>query len=366
MLKKAFKSILFALWAPVMAAAQTPVGLYEGLLGNSGVALQDSSAASYYNPSLLILKKENSYSISGNTFSNFYSRSSGEENSSLSTYPSYISSVFMSESLAHELFVMNLSPSHIQKVMTNNTATANSSFESSLDITNLVGGYSMAFKSFPIALSYFAQFTQIQEFGFNQLTSLAGDLRTSSVSRGKINRLTAGISVSGHTDFDSYTLGYNLKVRPLTLLNKNSTNVTSYIRGENAPTDYRVEESKSEINFTDTQQNAMSIGHAFRTGIHEFLTDSQFVEKLAQSNSYQFSQSFGYRMSTKSGHQFLCGLNHGFGGDVTYFGQNIYTSVGYSWNNRANRSTFGLFYHRSNFDQEITSAGLSFGSEFTY
>ena len=272
----------------------------------------------------------------------------------------------MSESLAHELFVINLSPTHIQKVVTNNNASANSKFESAQDITNLVGGYSMAFKSFPIALSYFAQYTQIQEFGFTELTSLSSDLRSTSVSRGKVSRLTAGISISGHANYDSYTLGYNLKLRPITLFNKNTSNVTSYIRGETVPTDYRVEESKSEINFTDSQQNSMSIGHAFREGIHEFITDSQFVEKQAHSKSYQFSQSFGYRMSAKSGHQFLCGINHGLGGDVTYFGQNIYTSAGYSWDTRANRTTFGLFYHRSNFDQEITSAGITFGSEFSY
>jgi hypothetical protein len=348
------------------AWAQTPVGLFEGLLGNSGAALTDSSAPSYYNPSLLILKDQKSRSISGNTFSSFGSTNSNEKTSSISFYPTYLSSIFMSESLAHEIFVINLTPTRLQTLRSVEEATFRENYEATQDKNVINGGYSMAFKSFPLALSFFAQFTQIKEFGFKDFTSLNSDLRNNSVNRGELSRLSSGFSVSGHTRFENYTFGYNLKMRPLVLLSYNKLKTTSYIRGESAPTDYRVSESESSVGFADEDQNSMLLGHSFRAGEHEFITDTILTEKTVENHDYKISQSFGYRLSDNSGHQFLTGLSHRLDRDIKYLGQDLYVSVGYSWNNRANRTTFGLYYYRSDLINKVSAAGITFGSEFNY
>lgn len=348
------------------AKAQTPIGLFEGLLGNSGAALTDSSAPSYYNPSLLILKDQKSRSISGNTFSRFASESSAEKTSAISFYPTYLSTIFMSDSLAHEIFVINLTPTRLQTLRAVEESTFRENYEATQDKNVINGGYSMAFKSFPLALSFFAQFTQIKEFGFKDFTSLNSDLRNNSVNRGELYRLASGISVSGHSRFESYTFGYNLKLRPFTLLTYNKLKTTSYIRGETAPTDYRVSESESTVNFTDEDKTSMLLGHSFRAGDHEFITDTILTEKTAENRAYKISQSFGYRLSDSSGHQFLTGLSHRIDNDIKYLGQDLYASVGYSWNNRANRTTFGLYYFRSDLNNKVSAAGLTFGSEFNY
>lgn len=346
--------------------AQTPIGLFEGLLGNSGAALTDSSAPSYYNPSLLVLKDQKSRSISGNTFSRFVTENSTEKTSSISFYPTYLSNIFMSDSLAHEIFVINLTPTRLQTLRSSEEATFRENYEATQDKNVINGGYSMAFKSFPLALSFFGQFTQIKEFGFRDFTSLNSDLRNNSVNRGELSRLAAGFSVSGHTRFEAYTLGYNIKMRPFTLLTYNKLKTTSYIRGETLPTDYRVSESESHVNYTDEDATTMLIGHSFRAGDHEFITDTILTEKTVEDRAYKISQSFGYRMTDSSGHQFLTGLSHRIDRDVKYLGQDLYASVGYSWNNRANRTTFGLYYYKSDLNNKISAAGISFGSEFNY
>ena len=91
----------------------------------------------------------------------------------------------------------------------------------------------------------------------------------------------------------------------------------------------------------------------------------QLAEKNKQSNSFELSQSFGYHFYSGSG-QYLCGLSHGLGVDVSYVGQRLYLSTGYSWINKINRSTVGLYFYRSKIVEEVDAAGLTFGSEFSY
>ena len=346
--------------------AQTPIGLYEGLLGNSGAALTDSSAPSFYNPSLLAGKISNSYAISGNTFGNYSSKSETQETSSVNVYPSYLSSIFVSESLVHEIFLINLAPTRIKNIVTSNTLNSTLINELNREGNKILLGYSMAFRSTPFALSYFAQYSEIQEFGFAEYSDLSSALRSTAITKGSYTSLAAGISVSGNNKFKDYTLGYNLKLRPASLYKKNKSIVKSYIRGEVLPSDYRVSELDSEISEVDLAGTALIIGHSFKTGEHEFITDSQFIERSGVFNSFDLFQSFGYRLSSASGHQFLCGLNHGIGGNTKYFGQNLYVSSGYSWLNRTNRTTLGFYFYRAKIDQEISAAGLTFGSEFSY
>lgn len=346
--------------------AQTPIGLYEGLLGNSGAALADASAPSFYNPSLLARKASDSYAISGNTFGSFSSKSDLQETTSVNVYPSYLSSIFISESLVHEIFMINLAPSRLKNVVTinnNNTLTVN---ESNREGNRILLGYSMAFRNIPFALSYFAQYSEVQEFGFSEFTDFNSTHRSTSILKGSFTSFAAGISVSGHSRFDAYTLGYNLKLKPAVFYKKNKAEIKSYIRGETVASDYRVATADAEMNSVDLVGSAMIVGHAFRSGEHEFITDSQFIENSKQANSYDLSQSFGYRFNSDSGHQFLCGFNHGLGGDVRYLGQRFYVSTGYSWINKINRTTLGLYFYRSKVDEEVNAAGLTFGSEFSY
>ena len=358
----AFAIVIFASPSP----AQTPIGLYEGLLGNSGAALTDASAPSFYNPSLLARKSSDSYAISGNTFGSFSSKSDSQEARSVNVYPSYLSSIFVSESLVHEIFLINLTPSRIKNIETSNTGNSTSINESNREGNKILLGYSMAFRKLPFALSYFAQYSEIQEFGFIEYSELTTDLRKTSIIKGSYTSLAAGLSVSGFAHFDSYTLGYNLKLRPAVLYTKNKAEIKNYIRGETAASDYRVSVEESQLSSVDLIGTAMIIGHSFRVGEHEFITDTLLAEKNKQSNSYELSQSFGYRFYSGSGHQYLCGLSHGLGGDVSYFGQRLYLSTGYSWVNKINRSTVGLYFYRSKVDEEVDAAGLTFGSEFSY
>ncbi len=277
-----------------------------------------------------------------------------------------MSSIFVSESLAHEIFIINLAPTRIKNVFNNNSVNSLFANESNREGNKILLGYSMAFRKYAFALSYFVQYTEIQEFGFAEFTDLTSALRTTSITKGNYSSLAAGLSVSGHSQFEDYTLGYNLKLRPAVLYKKNKAEIKSYIRGESLPSDYRVSEQNSEISGVDVIGTTLIIGHAFRSSEHEFITDSQFIEKGSQSYGYDLYQSFGYRFSSSSGHQFLCGLNHGIGGDTKYLGQNFYVSSGYSWLNRINRTTIGLYFYRSKINQEVTAAGLTFGSEFSY
>ncbi|MEQ1723384.1 MAG: hypothetical protein ABL930_09430 [Pseudobdellovibrio sp.] len=348
------------------AHSQTPIGLYEGLLGNSGAALTDSSAASYYNPSLLKLKKSESYSIGGNTFGSFTSKGNGQTTTSLSIYPSYLSSIFISESLVHEIFLINLTPTKLNTQTNLSNSTTTSVDETNVDINRIIVGYSMAFRNIPFALSYFLQYSQVQEFGFSEFADLTGSLRRTSVSKGKYTSLSAGMSVSGHAHFESYTLGYNLKLRPVMMYKNNEAQIKNYTRGATVPTDYSEETINTEVKTPESLNTVFSIGHAFTSDEHEFITDTQFIEKTDQSFSYSLYQSFGYRFSSSSGHQYLVGISHSIDAQTRYFGQNLYVSTGYSWLNKINRSTFGLYYYQSKISTEVVAAGLTFGSEFSY
>lgn len=356
----------FSIFLALQLKAQTPIGLYEGLLGNSGAALTDSSAPSYYNPSLLKLKKSESYSIGGTTFGSLSSKRDGQSTTSVSIYPSYLSSIFISESLVHEIFMINLTPTKLQTITNLSNATTTSIDEVNVDVNRIIVGYSMAFRSIPLALSYFVQYSQVQEFGYTQFADLTSSLRSTAVAKGNYNSLSAGISVSGHNRFDGYTLGYNLKIRPVMLYKKNEAEIKTFIRGATAPTDYSEQIQKAEVRTPESLNTILSIGHAFQTGEHEFITDSQFVEKTNQSYVFNLFQSFGYRFNSSSGHQYLVGVSHSIDSATRYFGQNIYVSTGYSWINKINRTTFGLYYYQSKIASEVVAAGLTFGSEFSY
>lgn len=334
-------------------------------MGNSGVAIASSSAPSYYNPSLLNKKKQDSYSLSANSFGTLRSKSEGQETSSLSLNPSYLGNIIVGTNLVHELFFYSLAPSRYKVIANKADSNGTSVAELQTDLNQVVFGYSMAFKSIPFALSYYADFYQFKSFGFTEYTSSSGATQSTTRTKSEISTLGLGISVSGHFDSDSYTMGYHFKSRRLNMYSKAEGSGKTYVYGSPGPTDY----TKSEFAFNDSGNpigHTVSIGHGFKAGDHEFLTDTNLYEQSDLNYRFKLVQTFGYKMNSDSGHQFLTGLSHQIGSGVKYFGQSTYYSAGYSWLTRAMRSALGVYYYSSRLDQDISALGLTFGSEFSY
>lgn len=349
------------------AQAQIALGLYEGLMGNSGAALSDPTAASYYNPSLLSKKKKDSYSLSGNTFGTYNSKSENTKTTSLSLNPGYISTILVGTSLVHEFFIANntIAKANVSIDFSDPTLQAQSNLN--IDSTRFLFGYSMAFRSIPFALSYFGQYNQTEINGFSQFTSLISNMRSTQIIKGDLKYLGLGVSASGHvsTNF-GYTLGYQMRSRQLLVYKKDVTKNSSFIHGGASATDYTQIDNEYENQSSILNGSTFAIGHGFVNGDHEFVTDSQFTENTNLNYSFTMTQTFGYRMNTKGGYQVLAGFAHALGPEVKYLGQSAYYSVGMSWLKNSLRSVFGAYALSSRIDQDVFAAGLTFGSEFNY
>ncbi len=329
-------------------------------MGNSGAALTESTAASAYNPSLLRDRSDNSFSLSGDTFGSSSSRSSGSELSSLNLSPNYLSSVISGNALVHEFFYLSLNAGP-QK---SESKTENQLTKTDKNLTAARFGYSMAFKSIPFALQFLGRYSQQRNFGFFE----ANDPTLSSSTTGNIETdsryLGASLGISGHTRAGGYTLGYNFISRGLDLYKKSSGNFRTFTHSASG---YTVQDNAIEAERPTEAGHHFAIGHSFKAGDHQFLTDTNLDEDASLTNTYEITQSFGYKMNSRAGHQILCGINHHLGPAIKYFGQSMYSSVGYSWLTRTLRSTFGLYYSSSEIrDQTSTAYGLTFGSEFQY
>jgi hypothetical protein len=337
---------------------QIPVGLYEGMLGNSGAALSDSTAASQYNPSLLRNRTDHSFSIDGNAFGSLSSRSSGSEFSSLSLTPSYIGSVISGTALVHEFFLTTLSSGPIKAV---SQANPSSTLTESIDLTKVRMGYSMAFKSIPFALQFLGRYSQSHSLGFLE----SSDETTTTTGKIESNNqyLGASLGVSGHVRFESYSIGFNFLSRGLDLYKNSKGTQKTFTYG----TSLLEQESSFEPPTSPEAGHLFTVGQEFKTGSHQFLTDSVLAEDSGLNHNYTFTQSFGYKFGSASGHQLLCGLNHRLGPEIYYFGQSIFASVGYSWLTRSLRSAIGLYHYSSKIEaQTVSTLGISFGSEFGY
>ncbi len=355
---------VFILISSAKASAQLlPLGLYEGLMGNSGAATVHSTAASYYNPSLLRDRKDNSFSINGNTIGTSNTRQEESTiSSSIAISPSYLSTLIVGEDLVHELFLANT----LQGQFTWQATRPNTVFDAELSINRVVSGYSMAFKSIPFALQVLTRYSEAKSFGVAENTDTVNN--TSSVSKIKteFKNLNLALGVSSHFRFDHYTLGVNFTTRGWTIYNKSEGHEKTFAHGVPNPGDYTITESSSPRSSVSNEEGKLVIGHSFHVGNHEFLTDSVFVEPSNNLNRYDFMQSFGYRYGDPDGHQLLCGLGHSFGPDVKYFGQSINASAGYSWASGKLRSAVGLYYSRTNAEIDTSAAGFLFGSEYEY
>lgn len=361
-MKKVF--IILLLFAEI-AWAQTPIGLYEGLMGNSGVAISESTAASFYNPSLLKDKTVDAYSLSANTFDRWTSRSSGTEISSTTVNPGYLSSIIQGDRLNHELYLINLLPSQVQVRTSTSNSSGTSRSEGNVNFIYLVGGYSMAWRSFPLALSYFGIYRENTGFFTTEADLLPGGHAIIS-SRSQSKAFDLGMSISSHLRFSSYSIGYTYRSRSLRLYQqRNGSQVTSTF-GLASPTDYQRIESSEPGSAQKAIGETFVIGHGFKTGSVEFLTDTTLAEQSTLNHTYTASQSFGFRVRSTNDHQFLCGLQQELGSKIKYLGQSTYYSAGYSWKTRGLRSAIGAYFYQNLMDQNVSKMGLTFASEFAY
>lgn len=344
-------------WAQVM-----PLGLFEGLMGNSGVATTHSTAPSYYNPSLMLQRQDHAFSINGNTIGTTNSKSEGSSiSSSLGFSPSYLSSLIVGDALVHELFLATTLQGQFNWVVT----TPDNSFDSDLNLNRIITGYSMAFKSLPLALQILGRYSEAKSYGVAEFSDPGNNIYSVSKVKTEFKNLNVALGISTHFRFDHYTLGVNFNTRGLNLYNQDEGTTKTFRHGP-LPTDYVVTETNTGRASVSHEEGKLAIGNGFKVGNHEFLTDSLFAEDSTSLDSYNFIQTFGYRYGVSDDHQLLCGIGHYFGSDVKYLGQSFNTSVGYSWKTRQLRSAVGLYYGRTNTTNDASTAGVIFGSEYEY
>ncbi len=351
---------LILLWPQPGMAQQLPMGMYEGILGNSGVALTDSTAPSRYNPSLLKHKGDSSYSLGGNAFGAMSSRNSGSEFNSLNLTPTYLSSIIAGDSLNHEIFFNSIFSGPLQA----ETKQDNQITKSEIDLVSARFGYSMAWKSFPLALQFLGRYSQRRDFSyFEAIDPIAG---TTIIAQSEAEKkfLGASLGVSGHSTFDFYTMGFNFLSRGLDLYKKSKGKTKSFTKTSSSFTTDTIE---SETDVFPEAGHYFAIGHEFKIPGHQFIFDTTFSEENGLNNTYVMSQSFGYKLSSRAGNQFLVGFNHRIGPEISYFGQSMYSSLGYSWLRNTLRTAIGAYLYNSKLtDQSTIAFGLTYSSEFRY
>jgi hypothetical protein len=360
-MKLLFAFLTFLISTQVLAQVM-PLGLYEGLMGNTGAATTHSTAASYYNPSLLRQRTDNAFSINGNTVGSSSSKNEDSTfSSSLGLSPSFLSDLIVGNALVHEFFLATT----LQGQFNWQVTTPNSSFDSDLSINRVVAGYSMAFKAIPFALQVLGRYSEAKSYGVEEKSDTVNNIDSVSKIKTDFKNFNVALGVSSHFRFDAYTFGVNFNTRGLSLYNKNEGSTKTFTHGP-LPTDYVITESDMGRASVSNEESKLSIGNGFKVGDHEFLTDTLFLEHSDNLNHYDFIQTFGYRYGSEKSHQLLCGMGHAFGPDVKYFGQSLNGSVGYSWTTRMLRSAVGLYYSRNDTTIDATSAGVIFGSEYEY
>lgn len=340
-------------------AQMVPIGFYEGLMGNSGVAISDSTASSYYNPSLLTYKNKNSYSLGGNSFSNFNSSFNDTKINSSKISPSYLSSVQVFESFVHEFYLTNILSLDAQIISPNPTG---GEFQYNIRQDHYQMGYTFAFPALPMGFQTSLRFKEAKTNGFYEFQDSLSAL--TSYIQGTNRQIDFLISMGAAHQLGSYKIGYKYLSRGWAIYKKNEGQIKYY---SYVPLSNQYSKSQSEFIYDQPSSGeTISIGHGFKINDHEFLTDSQFVETSDLTHTYDWSQTFGYKLSSLSGYQYMCGLSHVISKEIKYFGQNIYLSTGFSWLNKASRSAFGIYYYANKLSSETRSYGLTFSSELTY
>lgn len=328
-------------------------------MGNSGITLTDSTAPSAYNPSLLSLRTSSSVSLGGNTIAQMQSHSSISSQTGSAFAPSYLSSIQVFESYAHEFYVKN----SIDWNILLESRDANALFLIDYRVREAQIGYSFAFPGFPMGFQIEA--THESSYGNGKMDYSYGTKRTIQTNKidSSVLYLRAGLSTI--LQYEGYGLGFNFKTRNVKLSEKENSNYTNYVY-DSGPNTFTNEAGNIDFGFIGPVGHTLEIGHGFTSGIHQFITDTQMQESRALGHSYEWRQSYGYRLGVDEDHQFLCGLNHLINDKISYFGQDAYYSIGYSWKTRTNRSGIGAFFLNKKLTENTSVYGLTFSSEFLY
>lgn len=360
---KQLKSILFfsivLLSTKASLAQDMPVGLFEGLLGNSGAATFEPTAPSYYNPALLSLRKKSSIVVGGNTISTIVSKTDTSDTSGSSFNPTYVSNIDIFEPYAHEFFIVNIVDANLFSEATSDDVR----MQFYLRTQNLAAGYSFAFPQFPMGFQ--VALYQMSTNGVAPFDGILGTRRTVGHVRVDVKSYHLGLGISTILNYKDYNLGFNFRTRTAQLNKTDKSRIKDYVY-DSGSNSFNEGLSEYKSDFGRPEGHTLLVGQAFRSGAHEFLTDSSFVESSELDQSYQWRQSYGYRLGLKEDHQFLVGLNHLINDKVKYFGQDAYYSVGYSWKTRSYRSSVGLFLRSEKVTSYSQIYGLTFDSEFTY
>lgn len=354
-----FLGISLVLYFSLNTYSQVPIGLNEGMMGNTGVAAFASTAASYYNPSLLTEKTENSFSIGGYSFNIIQSEQNDLKMNSTTLSPSYVSSLQRFENFVHEFALAN--NFNIESKNSNSDSTGGL-FKQNLKYSNLFLSYSFAFPALPMGFQVLGSYTNLESDGSyfleNSTSTTVGQIGS------YVKKLDGMMNISGHHRFGGYQFGYAYTSRGLKIFESKTGDsvISSYSKISKDLTIIR-EDSKASV---ESFGQKFLFGHSFLVGDHEYSTDSMFLENSDLTHSYDWRQSFGYRVKFDNGMHYMAGVNHLISDQVKWFGQAIFVSTGFSWLKRSYRSAVGLFYSKNEVDNKMTSFGITFNNEFSY
>ncbi|MCM2352184.1 MAG: hypothetical protein NDI63_01115 [Pseudobdellovibrio sp.] len=349
------RKVIFFLLCFLVAStlnAQISVGLKESALGNSGAAITESSAPSFYNPALLSEKQKSYFSLTGTTLNSFKTSNGTDELSSTKFAPNYISSIHAFDSYIHEFSLVNqLSvDSRVSSPIQDGVKTTNLK----TDQYNLL--YSFAFRDFPFG---FQLGLRINEQNI-RMTETTND---GNIARGydwdisqRVGHLFAGFG-GIHQLGQHYRFGYKYESPGLNIYKK-TDQVGSYYYYDKTNNIFQAGSSRGSVENNNFNTQSVTIGHSFATDDHEFLTDSRFTEDPDQHHTYSFFQTFGYKVNFANKMQYMCGFAHEFDPKSNYF------STGFSWVTNALRSHISAYYAEG--EDNMQWAGFTFGSEFIY
>lgn len=347
--------IVFILFCSLISAklkAQIAVGLRESSLGNSGAAISESTAPSFYNPALLSERQKSYFSLTGTTLTSFKSTTEAGEFNSTKFAPNYISSIHAFESFIHEFSLAN----QLSVDSRTSIPIANGTKTTTLKTDQYSLAYSFAFRGFPFGFQLGLRINE-QNVRINQTTN-DGNIATGvdwDISQ-RLGHMFAGFG-GIHKLGEHYRFGYKYE-SPGVRFYKKTDQAGSYYYYDKTNNLFSTGSPQGTTENNNFNTQILTIGHSFTWGDHEMLTDSRFTEDPQEKNEYTFFQTFGYKVSFSNKMQFMCGLSHEFETRANYF------SSGYSWVTNTMRSTISAYY--ANQKDEMQSAGLTFGSEFTY
>lgn len=355
---KFFLFLLFHLYG-LFSEAQISVGLKESALGNSGAAISESSAPSFYNPALLSEKRKSYFSLTGTTLTSFKSSSESGDFNSTKFAPNYLSSIHAFESFIHEFSLAN------QVSIDSRSVTPLNNGSRTIDIRSdqYALSYSMAFRDFPFG---FQIGTRINEevLYFNQNINDGNSATGTSVNKSeRIGYLFLGFG-GIHQLGTHYRFGYKYESRGLMVYKKTDQAGTyySYDKSANQFTSGKTTITDNESHNPSPQ--SITLGHSFLITDHEFLTDSRLVEKIDDQNSYSFTQTLGYKITFSNKMQFMCGTAHSFKPDSNDLTKSNTFSAGFAWQTNTLQSTINAYH--ADAEDGSTVNGFTLGSEFIY